>query len=159
MKNRHVIREYALQALYAFQLSHNTIEQVVSDPLILQQSNVSKDPFFHLLVESTARYQNDIDLLIEGTSANWHLERMSLIDRIILRMAIAELLYFPDIPPKVSIDEAIELAKKYSTDESGKFINGILDKLLSELKLAHKINKTGRGTEDRQRKKQPEGRD
>lgn len=154
MKNRHVIREYALQAMYAFQLSHNTIEQVVSDPIIQQQDNVSADPFFHHLVESTARYQNDIDLLIEGTSANWHLERMSLIDRIILRMAIAEFLYFPDIPPKVSIDEAIELAKKYSTDESSRFINGILDKLLSELKQANKIIKTGRGTEDRQRKNQ-----
>ena len=64
------------------------------------------------------------------------MNRIALIDRMLLRMAICELLYFPDIPPKVSINEAIEIAKEFSTAGSGKFINGILDAILSEEKSA-----------------------
>jgi N utilization substance protein B len=76
---------------------------------------------------------------------NWEMERIALIDRILLRIAIAELLYFPDIPPKVSINEAIEIAKEYSTAKSGKFINGVLDAILTDLKQSGKLNKSGRG--------------
>ena len=74
--------------------------------------------------------------------------RIALIDKILLRMAICEILYFPDIPPKVSINEAIEIAKEFSTAGSGKFINGILDAILSEEKTAGRLNKTGRGLVD-----------
>lgn len=79
--------------------------------------------------------------------------RIALIDKILLRMAICELLYFTDIPPKVSINEAIEIAKIYSTAGSGKFINGILDTILSEEKLGS-LNKTGRGLVDESVNKQ-----
>jgi N utilization substance protein B len=71
-----------------------------------------------------------------------------LIDKVLLRIGICELIYFPDIPPKVSINETIEIAKEYSTARSGKFINGILDAILSELKETGKLNKTGRGLVD-----------
>ena len=73
-----------------------------------------------------------IDKVIAETSENWSLERISVIDRTILRFAVYELLYCDDIPHSVSINEAIELAKKYSGDESGKFINGILDRIATE---------------------------
>ena len=68
-----------------------------------------------------------------------------MIDHILLRIGLCEIYYFPDIPPKVSINEAIEIAKEYSTAGSGKFINGILDAVLNDLKKAGKLNKTGRG--------------
>ena len=68
-----------------------------------------------------------------------------MIDRILLRIGIVELIYFPDIPPKVTINEVIEIAKDYSTSNSNKFINGILDAVLSDLKKSGKLNKTGRG--------------
>ena len=76
---------------------------------------------------------------------NWDLSRIALIDRILLRMGICEILFFPDIPPKVSINESIEIAKDYSTSSSGKFINGILDAILDDLKKDGKLNKKGRG--------------
>ncbi|MCK7526701.1 MAG: transcription antitermination protein NusB [Ignavibacteriales bacterium] len=70
---------------------------------------------------------------------------MHLLDRILLRMGICEIPFFPDIPPKVSINESIEIAKDYSTSSSGKFINGILDAILDDLKKDDKLNKKGRG--------------
>ena len=70
---------------------------------------------------------------------------MALIDRILIQMGIAELLYFPDIPPKASINELIEIAKDYSTEESGKFINGILHAIMTHLAETGKIQKSGRG--------------
>ena len=73
------------------------------------------------------------------------MKRIALMDKLLLRIGITELLYFPDIPPKVSINEVIEIAKNYSTSNSGKFINGILDAILTELKNTGKLNKTGRG--------------
>jgi len=73
------------------------------------------------------------------------MNRIALIDKLLLRMGICELLYFPDIPPKVSINESIEIAKDFSTAGSGKFINGILDAILSDEKKSGKLNKTGRG--------------
>jgi N utilization substance protein B len=70
---------------------------------------------------------------------------MAFVDKIVLRMGVAELLYFPDIPPKVSINEAIDISKEYCTKNSGKFVNGILDSVLDELKRDNKLVKTGRG--------------
>ncbi len=145
MNRRHILREQALQALYAYQFSQNTVEQVLNDPLILPDPEYRRDPFLRKLIETAARSQGELDMLIEQSAKNWYLNRIAFIDRIILRIAIAEFLYFPDIPPKVSIDEAIELSKTFSTQESGKFINGILDKVLSDLARAHKLNKSGRG--------------
>jgi len=76
---------------------------------------------------------------------NWDFNRLAIIDRIILRMALIELLYFEDIPPEVSINEAIELAKKFSTDKSDKFINGLLDAVFKKLSNEKRITKKGRG--------------
>jgi N utilization substance protein B len=73
------------------------------------------------------------------------MDRIALIDKLLLQIGITELMYFPEIPPKVSINEVIEIAKDYSTSNSGKFINGILDAILSELKESGNLNKSGRG--------------
>jgi N utilization substance protein B len=86
--------------------------------------------------------------LIDRYSKNWDLERIALLDRVLMRLAIAELTVCTDIPVKVTINEVIELAKRYSTDKSGTFINGILDAVIEELQKEHRINKTGRGLVD-----------
>ncbi len=85
------------------------------------------------IVDGVKENKEKIDGLIESQSKKWKLYRMSRIDRNILRMAIYEMMSCPEIPPKVSIDEAIEIGKKYGTSESGAFINGILDKICRRL--------------------------
>lgn len=84
------------------------------------------------LVQGTDRHRGEIDELIRGQADNWRLERMPVVDRNILRLAIYELLYQPEVPKLVVLDEAIELAKKYGSDQSGRFINGLLDGLLKQ---------------------------
>ena len=76
---------------------------------------------------------------------NWEFNRLAVVDRVILRICICELLYFEDIPPKVSINEAIEIASRYSTEQSDKFVNGVLDSVLEDLKSTGKMKKSGRG--------------
>jgi len=84
------------------------------------------------LVEGTAGHQSEIDELIRGQADNWRLERMPVVDRNILRLAIFEMQHQPDVPKLVVLDEAIELAKKYGSDQSSRFINGLLDGLLKQ---------------------------
>ena len=86
-------------------------------------------PFFLQLVKGVLDAQPQIDTLIERYSKNWKVQRMSCVDRNVLRVAIFEMLFCPDIPPKVSINEAIDVAKKFGTEESGAFINGIVDRV------------------------------
>ncbi len=83
--------------------------------------------------------------LIERNAQNWEVERIAMLDRVLIQLAIAELTACPDVPVKVTINEVIELAKRYSTDKSGTFINGILDAITAELKEAGLIRKSGRG--------------
>jgi N utilization substance protein B len=84
------------------------------------------------LVEGTDRHRDRIDELIRGQADNWRLERMPVVDRNILRLAVYEMLHQPEVPKLVVVDEAIELAKKYGSDQSGRFVNGLLDGLLKQ---------------------------
>jgi N utilization substance protein B len=86
-------------------------------------------PFFLQLVNGVLAAQPQIDFLIEKYSKNWKVQRMSCVDRNVMRVAVFEMLFCPDIPPKVSINEAIDVAKKFGTEESGAFINGIVDRI------------------------------
>ena len=88
--------------------------------------------FARKLVEGSREMRADIDKIIGNAAQNWHLSRMAILDRNILRMAVYEMLHVDDIPAKVSINEAIELGKRYSTQHSGAFINGILDRIRRE---------------------------
>jgi N utilization substance protein B len=91
--------------------------------------------FARELVEGTLEMRPGIDEMIRGATQNWDLARMANVDRNILRMAVHEMLHVKDIPSKVSINEAIELGKRYSTKQSGSFINGILDRIRRERNL------------------------
>ena len=141
MGKRRKARELALQALFQIDFYHT--ENPESLNYFWPEQKVSEEVlnFARKLVEGVCRRQKEIDQLIEEHSENWKLSRMSRVDRNILRMAVLELLEMEDIPCKVTIDEAIELAKKYGTSDSGAFINGILDQILKRLTREDKIRK------------------
>ena len=129
MRKRTHAREIALQLYYQLDLRGEEILNDLDELL----HNSSKDPevttFARELVHGCWEQRKAIDEKIESVARNWELRRMAVIDRNILRLATFELLYREDIPPLVSINEAIEMAKKFSTKRSGPFVNGILDNL------------------------------
>jgi len=98
-------------------------------------------PFFLKLVNGVLEAKGELDALIERFSENWDINRMSCVDRNVMRIAVFELLYCNDIPPKVSINEAIDVGKKFGTEESGAFINGIMDSIRGELEKEGKLRK------------------
>lgn len=144
---RRVVREKVLQILYAYEINNENL-MALTNSLLAEVTDVNDKKFGEDLVNRVLIHKNDLDDKIQKRVSNWEMGRIALIDKLLLRMAICELLFFPDIPPKVSINEAIEIAKIYSTAGSGKFINGILDTILSEEKSAGSLNKTGRGLVD-----------
>jgi N utilization substance protein B len=125
-------------------MNKESLETLINGMLIDITEKADRE-FADNLVHRVLANKDELDKKIKERVANWEMNRIALIDKILLRMGICEILYFPDIPPKVSINEVIEIAKIYSTGGSGKFINGILDAILSELKESGKLNKTGRG--------------
>ncbi len=133
-----------MQTLYAHQISKDPIEKVKLDQLSEIKEAENKE-FANLLIELVLRNEELLDDLINDKAVNWELERISIVDKLILKIGLAELLYFPDIPPKVSINEAIDIAKDFCTRNSGKFVNGILDAVHDDLKKSKTLNKTGRG--------------
>ena len=129
MSIRRRAREIALQVLYQLDISQGDPGEVLD----LYWENFRPSPkareFCQKLIEGVRRSQGQIDPFIEENSENWSLKRMAMVDRNILRLATFELLYCPEIPFKATLNEAIELAKKFGSDDSGAFINGILDKI------------------------------
>ena len=127
MGNRRRSRELAMQALFYVDMRQNKSEEILD--LYLQSFTPSKKvlPFFLELVNGVIREKDRIDTMIERFSSNWKMSRMSCVDRNIMRIAVYEMFYCSDIPLKVSINEAIDVGKKFGTEESGAFINGILD--------------------------------
>jgi transcription antitermination protein NusB len=141
---RRIVRERVLQVLYAYEMSKENLDFLEKEIMTDIPDKIDED-FAHDLVNRVLIHCDDLDKMIKQRVNNWEMNRIALIDKILLRIGICELLYFPDIPPKVSINEVIEIAKVFSTAGSGKFINGILDAVLSELKNSGNLNKTGRG--------------
>ena len=135
-------REFALKLLYAFELNPQPIEHHFEQ---LRESEKNFTDFSKKLILKCIENNSYYESLIKGKLEHWEYHRVAIIDRILLKIALTEFLFFEDIPPKVTIDEIIEIAKKYSTEKSGKFINGLLDSILKLLKQSKKINKTGRG--------------
>ncbi len=137
MRKRTLAREFALQTLYQIDITHDNCEESLSN---FWQAHSEKDidadlkSFTTELVKGVMHNLNLIDAKISRYATNWQLKRMAVVDRNILRMSCFELMFRDDIPPKVSINEAVELAKKYSGPEAGKFVNAVLDKIKQEMK-------------------------
>ena len=122
-------RELAMQVLFYMDMrQHHTMEML---DLFCLNFSPSKNvrSFFFKLIHGVLEKKNDIDHVIEKLSSNWKVSRMACVYRNVIRIAIYEMLCLKDIPPKVSINEAIDIGKKYGTEESGAFINGILDSI------------------------------
>lgn len=130
MRRRTQAREYSLQVLYQIDLTQGSAADCIQNFWENHdETDASVKDFATQLISGTAANIKDIDERIAKHATNWQLERMATIDRNILRLAIYELIFLKDIPTKVSINEAVDLAKRFSTEESGKFVNGILDSL------------------------------
>ncbi len=132
MPKRRRSRESALQVLYQWDINHDegTDLGCVNNNALL---NRGSDEVSDRIIEGVLQHHREIDLLIERYSENWRLNRMAPIDRTLLRIAIYELLYCEEIPPKVTLNEAVELGKEYGSEDSGSFINGVLDRILNEV--------------------------
>ncbi len=137
MGTRRISREQALQALFYMDMHRDPVEDPVGLFCSCFAQEKPTEPFFNRLVDGVQENRQTIDSVIEQFSSNWKLSRMSCVDRNVLRIAVFELLFCADIPPKVSINEAIDVGKRFGTEESGAFINGILD----SIRLAIKANK------------------
>jgi len=145
---RRIIREKVIQALYAKEIGGDPIEHIIEHILKDLKKNKDAHEFAKNLVIHTLNHTSEIDKVIKGKVTNWDFKRIAVLDRLILQMAICELLYFKEIPPKVSMNEAIELAKLFSTEKSGQFVNGVLDAVLENLKSAGELSKAGRGLKE-----------
>jgi N utilization substance protein B len=127
MGDRHKARELALQLLYQIDISQTSSDEAL--PVFWAREKTEEDvrEFVADLVKGVSDHREEIDQKIEKQSKNWKIYRMACIDRNILRMAIYEIFYRTDIPRNVTLDEAIELAKTFGTEDSGSFVNGVLD--------------------------------
>ena len=127
MGTRRRARELAMQALFYMDMNDEHSEELL-DRFCQNFSPSHRTMSFLLkIVNGVLGARSEIDVLIERFSQNWKIQRMSLVDRNVMRIAVYELLYCEDIPPKVSINEAVDVGKKYGSEESGAFINGIID--------------------------------
>ena len=135
MGKRSKSREIALQVLYQIDVSNNDVEEAFN--LFWHHFTPSEDlkDFSQIIVQGVYHHIEEIDAIIEHYSEHWRLERMSIVDRNILRSAIFELMFCADVPTKVVLNEAVELGKKFGSNKSGSFVNGILDK------VAHRIDR------------------
>lgn len=123
-------RELALQMLYQHELSGSSPEEMASRFEELEQAPPQSREFALSLVRGVLEHWKEIDRWVSTQAEHWRLERMATVDRNILRLAVYELLFEPDTPPAVVIDEAVELAKRFGSEQSGPFVNGVLDGFL-----------------------------
>ncbi len=127
-------RERAVQALYQIDVAATDLDEALErfwksfEPVEREVRELAEE-----YVRGVARHRRTVDDAIEAVSANWRLDRMAKVDRNVLRLAVFELQHRPDVPVKVVLNEAIELGKKYGSESSGAFINGLLDRLAQAL--------------------------
>jgi transcription antitermination factor NusB len=132
MTHRRLARECALEVLYRLDLVGDEPEQTIAEILLRKNPSEEAETYLRRLVDAAQGSQSEIDSSLRKHLRRWRLERLTVLDRAILRLAAAEILYFEDIPPKVSINEAVEVAKKYGDDDAGRFVNGVLDSVYRE---------------------------
>jgi transcription antitermination factor NusB len=134
MSARRKARELTLKALYAYEISGSDAKQISQD--IIQSSQIKEEAkrFSQILFEKILQNIEKIDSLIRESVKSWEFSRIALVEKNILRIGICELLFFSDIPPVITINEGIELAKKYGEKDSKNFINGVLDHIAKGLR-------------------------
>jgi N utilization substance protein B len=134
MGKRRKAREIVLQSLYEAEFSDLTSEEILENQTGRRSSSGDTVEYARELLSKTLENIDTLDEKIASVLKNWEMNRISLVDKNILRFALAEILFFPHVPSKVIINEAIEIAHKYSSQDAGKFVNGILDRFVRELR-------------------------
>lgn len=125
--NRHKAREKSFQIL--FQMDKNEMD--ISEAIQFVIEDEKQDPFLLSIVRGVMEHKEEIDQVIKEHLENWTLDRLAAVERTILRMATFEIKYLDDIPPNVSINEAVEIANQFGDEKSGKFVNGVLSKIIA----------------------------
>jgi N utilization substance protein B len=133
MGTRRQARELAMQALFSMDMQNDLSARMLESFLENFRPPQKARPFFSTLVNGVVEHRLELDAIIERFSKNWKISRMSGVDRNVMRIALYELIYCADIPPKVTINEAVDIGKKFGTEESGAFINGIMDSIRDAL--------------------------
>ena len=138
MASRHLARSLAMQALYEWDFSstdRSPVEHILNRIVDEFGPGLENKEFAYALVENVATRQKEIDVIIEKAAPEWPIDKIAIVDRNVLRIGLWELLYgnYKDVPPKVAINEAIELAKTFGGENSGKFVNGVLGTVYREL--------------------------
>ena len=126
--NRRKAREKAIQVLFQIDVGKHTAEDALENVLEGQET----DPFLKQLIDKTLEHLEEIDAIIKKYLIKWPFERLGNIDKAVLRLAISEMKYIDDIPIKVSLNEAIEMAKTFGDDETRRFTNGVLSKIANQ---------------------------
>ncbi|MCA8959823.1 MAG: transcription antitermination factor NusB [Planctomycetes bacterium] len=133
MGRRRDARELALKCLHQWDQRPDDGRELAAMTITDLAADADEAAYCRLLLEAFWANASSIDEMIQAAAENWRLERMAVVDRAVLRLAVTELLHVHEVPARVTLDEAIELAKLYSTEKSGAFVNGILDRILTEL--------------------------
>ena len=144
MSNRHLARTIALQTLYQWDFNgkkNNDLTAVVKKNLKEFAHQFDDNGFIQNLVNGVVKNQKEIDSLITKYAPEWPIEQITMVDRNVLRIGIQEMKYDPEIPEKVAINEAIELAKTFGGESSGKFVNGVLGTIYKEMAARNEIKK------------------
>ena len=139
MSSRHEARLWAVQFLFQRDFNDTAVEPAFLEFWLERKANANARIFCEDLVRGVERYRQEIDERLRKYADNWSLERMGAVDRNIMRVALYEMLYCKDIPPVVSINEAVDLAKELSNRESGKFVNGILDRARQDIERPARV--------------------
>lgn len=132
MGRRRKAREVALKVMYAHEISREPVADVLEDQLSQHEHDEELEEYVRRLVMKVEEERENLDSIISERAVNWELGRIALIDKLILRIGLCELLHFPDVPSKVCINESIEMTKKYSSSDARRFVNGILDSVYKE---------------------------
>ena len=133
VKTRRFARELVLQGLYASEMTEGSPDKILEDLMSRHTVDTESREFTERLFNTSLNQKEWIRTQIEERLENWDITRVAIIDLLVLQMMIAEMIFLEDIPPKVSIAEGVEIARKYSTDESSSFVNGILDSVYHSL--------------------------
>lgn len=139
MLSRRLARRIALQILFANEFLQENIESVAFR--IAESLDEELSPFTLELVSKTAENEDELNELIRKHLRNWDYKRVAVFDRVLIRMALCEIIHYADIPVEVTINEALEISKDFSNLKSRRFVNGILDSIYKELKSANKLHK------------------
>jgi N utilization substance protein B len=147
---RRAERITALKILYALEFNPTSVEEQID----LYKANIQEDvsEFATDIIKTTIKNKEELDELIKSQLHNWDFNRVGSIDKVLLRMALTELKYFPDVPAEVTLNEVIEISKDFSTERSGKFINGILDAILKKINPKHEKKNLKKKTDQEKKK-------